>query len=822
MSRPRLLCPILAAAVVLSAGVAQAQDEELVPPRILVIFDTSGSMAWKLDVNESAGGDGSREFPTHEETRIYAAKEALRAVLLSIGQHEAEFGLMRYSQTEGLRVNRFPEEYDRPINYRGTCDPGGDVLVPFGESNLAQLVSWIDHEEQWPGNKELRADGATPLAGALQEAQRWLRQEVLPNDINADCRIYSIILLTDGAETCPDAPVACEVIDGLKAVPNGHDDGVTEVTTYTVGFGPLEGRQEIALDDMAECAGVNGNVAFRAEDRQDLQLAFGLIIGLALPIEVCDDRDNDCDGLVDEGVRNSCGLCGPDPEELCNGLDDDCDGEVDEGVRNSCGECGPQPFEECNGEDDDCDGLVDEPNEDTPGVDPCRGCTWRAETCDGEDNDCDQVIDNDVSLSCGTDVGECEFGARACQGGVFVELCDGGVQPVDEECDTLDNDCDGITDGHSRTCGEGLGECASGRQICVGGAWGDCLGAKDPANEVCNSKDDDCDGEIDEGVRNSCNECGPSPVEVCDGDDDDCDDRIDDGAQCPEGFSCVQGECTRPCFHGECPLGQRCLEDICVSDPCRIARCKAGDVCDPQAGACVDPCEAMDCPADQACDLGECVPEDCRHLGCPPGEICRDGACETHPCADAGCGQGQYCRDGACVGACDGVSCDAGLRCVEGECVPVTCEDAQCPPGQACVRGECAQDPCGGVACSVATECLDGVCVDPPCRFVVCPADNSCEKGVCIPNFVGDPCLGPNPPEDGCGRGCEVEGCPPGEECEAGQCVPITAEGEGEIPREGEGEGESGVEGDGDGGDEGCGCDPVGGEGWMPPIAPRR
>ena len=62
-------------------------------------------------------------------------------------------------------------------------------------------------------------------------------------------------------------------------------------------------------------------------------------------IEVCDYADNNCDGRVDENVRERCGvgLClresafcgaqcipGEPLEEQCNGLDDDCDGEIDE------------------------------------------------------------------------------------------------------------------------------------------------------------------------------------------------------------------------------------------------------------------------------------------------------------------------------------------------------------------------------------------------------------------------------------------------------------------------------------------------------------
>lgn len=82
-------------------------------------------------------------------------------------------------------------------------------------------------------------------------------------------------------------------------------------------------------------------------------------------VELCNERDDDCDGDVDEGAQNACGSCGPVPEEVCNGADDNCNGTVDEGVRNACGGCGPVPEEVCNGADDNCNGVIDE------GVDIC-------------------------------------------------------------------------------------------------------------------------------------------------------------------------------------------------------------------------------------------------------------------------------------------------------------------------------------------------------------------------------------------------------------------------------------------------------------------
>ncbi|MET0285424.1 MAG: vWA domain-containing protein, partial [Polyangiales bacterium] len=69
-------------------------------------------------------------------------------------------------------------------------------------------------------------------------------------------------------------------------------------------------------------------------------------------LELCDGKDNDCVGVIDEGCPPAC----VPSYEICNAKDDDCDGMIDEG----CIMCPNHSNEICDGLDNDCDGLIDE------------------------------------------------------------------------------------------------------------------------------------------------------------------------------------------------------------------------------------------------------------------------------------------------------------------------------------------------------------------------------------------------------------------------------------------------------------------------------
>jgi len=108
--------------------------------------------------------------------------------------------------------------------------------------------------------------------------------------------------------------------------------------------------------------------------------------------EVCDDVDNDCDGVVDgldeDGDGHAPPECGgddcddddatvyPGAEEICDGVDNDCDNKTDDVDADGDG----HPPDDCGG--DDCDDHDPTVNPDEP------------ENCDdGIDNDCDGDFD---------------------------------------------------------------------------------------------------------------------------------------------------------------------------------------------------------------------------------------------------------------------------------------------------------------------------------------------------------------------------------------------------------------------------------------------
>ena len=75
---------------------------------------------------------------------------------------------------------------------------------------------------------------------------------------------------------------------------------------------------------------------------------------------------------------------------------------------------------------------------------------------------------------------------------------------VEKAPPTLEKPCE---IGDIRECDQGtnVGVCKKPRQTCLGeGVWTACSSEIKPSREICDDLDNDCDGQIDEDVKNDC------------------------------------------------------------------------------------------------------------------------------------------------------------------------------------------------------------------------------------------------------------------------------------------------------------------------------
>jgi MYXO-CTERM domain-containing protein len=465
---------------------------------------------------------------------------------------------------------------------------------------------------------------------------------------------------------------------------------------------------------------------------QDGSYGFSSCQGQVLPSsEVCNGLDDDCDGVVDDlaagppvvPLTEPCysgppstdgvGVCRAGSRTCTSGSWGVCLGEVTP-IADPCG----SPEGGTTATDRDCDGAIDACGTCTPGT--TRNCYDGPAGTDG--------------------VGLCHHGTQTCNAlGQWSATCAGEQPPQDEICnDGLDQGCHGDVTGRGKghdgppwcnacrkeddkvACWSGPASavfkdaahpqsvCLRGSLECVAGQLGGCAQQTLPGPELCNGKDDDCNG------------------------------LVDDGAQCGAGFACENGVCVYSACAPEvsCQAGYDCIGGHCKLSTCGSSGtlvCPAGQACDAESGRCIDPCDPakIQCGAGSTCAGGYCTGGACYAVGCPGGQLCRAGACVPDACSGVICPAGSFCREGDCVQSCAFRSCGGGEMCsVDGFCVADPCAGKACGASQTCLAGACVADACLGIACDAKQRCSGGVCVDNPCNGITCGV-GECRDGQC-------------------------------------------------------------------------------------------
>lgn len=200
-----------------------------------------------------------------------------------------------------------------------------------------------------------------------------------------------------------------------------------------------------------------------------------------------------------------------------DGADNDGDGATD------CADSDCADFVFCvdAGTDGDADGAPDGDTDidvDSDETDDGLVEADVAEDADGVGDEAPDVTADESSDEAGDVPGDvADFEAEADDGGTGCLPGEDGCGPTELCGDGLDNDCDGEVDepdaGCTCTygdvqpcfpgppCGRHVGGCVDGWQACGrAGAWGPCTEALAAEDELPDGKDNDCDGETDEGL----------------------------------------------------------------------------------------------------------------------------------------------------------------------------------------------------------------------------------------------------------------------------------------------------------------------------------
>ena len=297
----------------------------------------------------------------------------------------------------------------------------------------------------------------------------------------------------NGLEACAAADAKAEECNAADDDCNGKvDDLDAEYKCSKKLFAEL-GSMATCTND-GDCAGKGKDGAVEKCDIPD-----GKSGGL------CKQLEGECFGIPSctAGGKLICNEAKTPVPEACDLQDNDCDGETDDKgvVCNDNNEC---TSDECDGNSGECSNP---PSVDCDDNNPCT-----ADSCDKKAGKCINTLTKDASCddgnacSVGDVCGEAKDGSAACLPGATTKVCDDANLCTDDSCDPKTG-CVGLPNAATQACysgepkTEGVGTCTGGIKYCKEGALqGACVGQVTPNNnEICDAKDDDCNGVTDNG-----------------------------------------------------------------------------------------------------------------------------------------------------------------------------------------------------------------------------------------------------------------------------------------------------------------------------------
>ncbi len=376
-------------------------------------------------------------------------------------------------------------------------------------------------------------------------------------------------------------------------------------------------------------------------------------------------------------------------------------------------------------------------------------CAAAPEQCNGVDDDCDGTTDEDTcddNDDCTADV--CSVG-KCVNSALTASPCDDG-----DPCSVADLCKGGVcTPGESQCACQtdqdcALGDLCAGQRICDKGALPWTCKAIAGTAVVCDAgSDTPCAKNLCSSATGKCFVTAVNGASAC-----------EDGDPCTAGDACVNGLCKAGASVCECKADGDCAakED---GDACNGTL-----ACDQATNTCgVDPATVVSCKQDgaTACKKVECQPSNgaCIFVAAAMGSACDDG----DPCS-----VGDKCVGGGCAGAAGACDCLADSDCAgkqapAGSCGLFVCDKAKAPY-------QCKVDPATVVACQSDDGCTAQVCEQGTGKCVIsqAPDGSLCKPGEpCAPagKCVGGACK-PAAPICDDGNSCTDDTC----ETATGKC----------------------------------------------------